>query len=482
MESSAASAASVAGLEPGVVIADKYRIDRMLGRGGMGVVYAATHVLTGKQLALKWLLPAAAADPVSAERFLREAQAAGRIHHSNVVQVFDVGTHQGSPFMVMELLQGEPLTSRLSRLPTEPSEAVTWLLAVTRGLAAAHKVGVIHRDMKPDNIFLCATEEGPAAKILDFGISKLADEGALSLTQSGVTMGTPFYMSPEQIRGNKNVDHRTDVYSMGVILYEALVGRVPFSGATYAEVILEVAMAQVVPPSQLRGGLPDGLEAVVLKAMARNPDERFQSMDELAAALRPFARASGSSGLQAVYDSGPRPVTGATVPFVTPTGLPTPGSLPIPGGLPALDESAQLPVRRHGMVLRIVAAAVVLLVGLGVTVIALRGREPRSVEASPASTVPARPTPPAAQAPTAAPAPSAPASAAVEASPTAVPDPGDAPVAADVSPRPGESMRDGARRRPEPGANATAAPAGAAPEPTRPSRTRRTGSLSADEF
>jgi eukaryotic-like serine/threonine-protein kinase len=278
----------------GDVVAGKYRIEEVIGEGGMGAVYAATHTLTGKRVALKWMLPELAADEGAVQRFIREAQAAGRIDHPNVVDVYDVGEHDGSTFLVMEYLQGETLTSAFNRGGLDTRHIIQLLIPAMRGVAAAHRTGVVHRDLKPDNVFLCRSGDGSyrEPKVLDFGISKVsAGEGQLNprLTRTGAVMGTPYYMSPEQVRGSSDVDQRTDVYAFGVILYEALTGRVPFDANAYSALVLEIATGTPKRLRDLRPDLPRGLEDVVLKAMARDPADRYRDVESLARALEPFA-------------------------------------------------------------------------------------------------------------------------------------------------------------------------------------------------
>jgi serine/threonine protein kinase len=278
--------------KPGDLVAGKYVVDQLLGEGGMGAVFAATHRLTGKQVALKWMLPELARDEDAVNRFMREAQAAGRINHPNVVDVYDVGQHEESFFLVMELLRGEPLTNALSRRDLTVREVLDLLLRAMRGVAAAHRQGVVHRDLKPDNIFLAYEEDGVRRepKVLDFGISKVSNEGQVNprLTRTGAVVGTPYYMSPEQIRGSDNLDRRADVYSFGVILYEALTGQVPFIADTYGALVLEIATGTPKTPSELVPGLPEELSYVVLRAMARNAPDRYPDIEGLIHALEPF--------------------------------------------------------------------------------------------------------------------------------------------------------------------------------------------------
>jgi serine/threonine protein kinase len=281
----------------GDIVAGKYRIESVIGEGGMGAVFAATHTVTEKRVALKWMRPDLVGQHGAVQRFMREAQAAGRLNHPNVVDIYDIGEHDGSPFLVMEYLQGEPLGAALERALLSPHQVVRYLLPAMRGVSAAHAKGVVHRDLKPDNIFLCKNADGSdrEPKVLDFGISKVTStDGQLNprLTRTGAVMGTPYYMSPEQLRDAAEIDERTDVYAFGVILYEALTGRVPFDAENYSALILEIATGTPKRPRQLRSEIPEGLERIVLKAMARDPDDRYANVDGLARALEPFSRAS----------------------------------------------------------------------------------------------------------------------------------------------------------------------------------------------
>jgi serine/threonine-protein kinase len=286
----------------GDVIADKYTIEQLIGLGGMGAVFAATHKFTGKRVALKWMLPELAQDVDAVQRFMREAHAAGRINHPNVVDVYDVGQHEDSYFLVMEYLHGEPLTSALARRDMSSSELLQLMLPAMRGVAAAHRQGVVHRDLKPDNIFLAYEEDGSRreSKVLDFGISKLSNEGVVNprLTKTGAVVGTPYYMSPEQIRGSDLLDKRADVYAFGVILYEALTGQVPFHADTYGALVLEIATGTPKTPRELVPSLPSELSRIVLRAMSRDAPQRYPDMESLVRALEPFALGAGAGSQQ----------------------------------------------------------------------------------------------------------------------------------------------------------------------------------------
>lgn len=281
----------------GDVVAGRYKIERQLGAGGMGAVFAATNTVTGKRVALKWMLPTASRNEELSERFVREAKAAARITHPNIVDIYDVGTDGDSQFLVMELLTGEPLSERLQRKRFDPTELVQTLLPALRGLAAAHRAGVIHRDLKPDNIFLCEDPDGgpPRPRVLDFGISKLASDTVNALTQTGMIMGTPFYMAPEQIHGAKDADARSDIYATGVIMYEMLTGSVPFQAQTFPALLYAIVHDRPTPVGTLAPRVPVALIQIVERAMARKADERFDSMESLIAELEAYAATRHSS-------------------------------------------------------------------------------------------------------------------------------------------------------------------------------------------
>jgi serine/threonine-protein kinase len=276
--------------QPSDVIAGKYQVERVLGQGGMGIVYVVKHAITGKRLALKCLLPELLTNPDLVERFVREAQAAGRIQSRHVVDVFDVGRDGDVLFIVMELLQGKPLSELLydERLTLE--EALTILVRSMEGVAAAHAHGIVHRDLKPDNIFVCYGSSGRLddPRVLDFGISKVEDAEASSLTRSGVAMGTPYYMALEQLSGVRDVDARVDVYAMGVILYEAIAGTPPHVADSIAALAIRLLTTDPVHLTTLRPDLPPGLADVIMRAISREREKRYQSMEALIEAVRPF--------------------------------------------------------------------------------------------------------------------------------------------------------------------------------------------------
>lgn len=277
-------------LGPGVVLLNKYRIDSILGRGGMGVVVKAMHLQLAEEIAIKVLLPEFAVNPDVAARFLREAQSAVRLRGEHVARISDVGMlPEGIPFMVMEYLRGIDLCGELARRTTLPyGEAVDYVLQASEALAEAHAHGIIHRDIKPANLFLTSRPDGtPLVKVLDFGISKNPLDACNAFTRTDVVMGTPGYMSPEQMKATKDVDARTDIWALGVVLYECLGGQRPFSGESFSAIVLK---AGTEPPPPMNPKVPRGLQNVVLRCLEKDRRARFSSIAALAEALAPFAR------------------------------------------------------------------------------------------------------------------------------------------------------------------------------------------------
>ncbi len=270
----------------GSTLDEKYRIEEKIGEGGMGKVYRAVHIHMDNTVAIKILHPHMASDATALERFRREARAAAHIRHPNAVVVTDFGVAKdsGIAYLVMEFLEGIELRAKIKEQKQLDYEESFHIVQQTcSALQAAHAKGIIHRDLKPDNIWLLASEEGMArVKVLDFGIAKLkssADTG--TLTQQGMIVGTPFYMSPEQCKGEE-LDARSDIYSLGIILYEMLTGQVPFQAATPVGVVLKHANEPPRPPRELREGIPVTVQDVILRALKKLPEERQESAIQLA--------------------------------------------------------------------------------------------------------------------------------------------------------------------------------------------------------
>ena len=293
----------------GFVLADKYRIVRQIGRGGMGIVYEAEHIQLGKRVAIKLILEKYAEDTEAIARFQREALAASRIGNPHIIDVSDIGNaHDGRPFVAMELLTGHPLSQILEMSGPLPTwRAIAIMRQVLRAVGAAHAKGIIHRDLKPDNIFLIGQDDQhDFVKLLDFGISKVVDPDEqvafTKLTSTGVVMGTPLYMAPEQAMGNP-VEAGADIYACGVILYELLAGKPPFEGATYAVLVAKLLTAPPPPLGEVRPGLPLALVNAVHRALEKEPHRRFASAEQFAAAL-PGDRSPSQLELAGTLDSG----------------------------------------------------------------------------------------------------------------------------------------------------------------------------------
>ncbi|HKO52503.1 MAG TPA: protein kinase [Polyangiaceae bacterium] len=293
----------------GDVIGGKYRLVRLIGDGGMGTVFEAHHEFLETSVALKFLHADLAKRAGLGSRFLQEARVSARIRSPHVTHVTDVDqTADGSPYLVMELLHGEPLQQAMDRQRRFPAEqAVDFALQILAGLESAHAIGVVHRDLKPDNVFIVPASGGPLLKLIDFGIAKLraSTEFQKGLTRAGVIMGTPEYMAPEQLFAAENVDHRADLYSLGVILFEMLTGRRPADGDDVEAIVAAVVSGNVRHLSDLEPGLTPGLVAVVERALRPDREARFGSALEMRSALAPFAGSLSHAGRLA---AGPGPV------------------------------------------------------------------------------------------------------------------------------------------------------------------------------
>jgi eukaryotic-like serine/threonine-protein kinase len=303
----------------GDLIAQKYRVESVVGRGGMGVVVAARHVQLDQVVAIKLLTLPTDEDrrDEAIARFLQEAKAAARLRNDHVVRIYDVGQlDNGLPFMVMELLNGQDLGSMLDQRGALPeAEAVDYVLQACAGIAEAHHMGIVHRDLKPTNLFVSRRSDGlPLVKVLDFGISKQlsdpdADGAAASFTNTRTLMGSPNYMSPEQIRDARRVDVRTDIWALGIILQELITDAPVFHGESFPGICAAIVADPPMPVRTMRPDVSPALEQVIQRCLQKPADGRFQSVDELALALTPLGTRtslSGSGPRALVYSSQPR--------------------------------------------------------------------------------------------------------------------------------------------------------------------------------
>jgi serine/threonine-protein kinase len=301
-----------AGADPlvGMVVADRYRIVSPLGSGGMGVVYKVEHVRIGKLMAMKLLSGEFSRDPAIIRRFKREALLASRLSHPNTVQVFDYGQADGLTYLVMELVPGVDLSRVLRADGPLPAVRVARLIVqICASLSEAHGAGIVHRDLKPENVLLVKAQDGKSeiAKVCDFGVAKLraGNEASNDVTSVGAVVGTPYYMSPEQIRG-EDVDHRSDIYSLGGVIYRLLTGHPPFSGPNPMAVFAKHLTEEPTPPSQREPtlGIPRALDAIVLRALQKQRDKRYSSVDEMQAELMDLLRANNASSIDILVDQG----------------------------------------------------------------------------------------------------------------------------------------------------------------------------------
>jgi serine/threonine-protein kinase len=368
---------------PGYVLAGKYRLDALLGKGGMGSVWKAYHLTLESPIALKLIDPTIASSEDARARFMREAKAAAALRSPNVVQTFDFGFEEGVPFIAMEMLIGESLQERLTRdRVLHPTMVAQVMTQVCRAIGKAHEAGIIHRDLKPDNIFIVRNDDEEVAKVLDFGVAKATGklgDSAASKTATGAILGTPYYMSPEQAQGNKSVDWRTDLWALAVITFETLVGRRPFESDGLGDLLMQICAAPLPIPSQL-AQVPPGFDEWFVRATQRDPAQRFQSAKELASALRAIlvpglARASMGSYADGIPGQYPIPhqtaagsgsgagLAGSAPGAANATSTPN-AMVRTPHQLSALDASS-IP-KKSPVGLLVALAAVGLLVAVGV--------------------------------------------------------------------------------------------------------------------
>jgi eukaryotic-like serine/threonine-protein kinase len=396
-----------------------YRLIGKVGEGGMGAVYLAEHPLIGRKAAVKVLLPEYSNRPDAVRRFLNEARATANLTHPGIVGIYDFGVHpNGSAFLVMELLEGETITARVKRygrLP--PAVAVGYVRQIATAMAVAHAVGIVHRDLKPDNLFLVrdpTNSDAEMVKVLDFGIAKLTttDEPDGSATRTGVMMGTPYYMAPEQCRGAGRVDRRADIYSLGCITFTLLCGRPPFVFEYSGELIGAHLFQPPPSPRSLEPAIPAALEAVVLKALAKDPNHRQQTMRELSDELAAIpldqptpgaARVVTTLGITAPLDAPPLHPTVRLPPADPPlpvasspsTERPAPASSSTTLGEAASTMSSANRTGRARRTWPAVLTAAALVVVAGAAALSLQHRSPRDVpRRSPAATAPLPPSEP----------------------------------------------------------------------------------------
>ena len=373
----------------GQVLADRYRVLRLIGEGGMGQVYESQHVNINKRFAIKLLRPEIVSNPEAVARFRQEAWSASSIGHDNIIEIEDFATlPSGAVYLAMEFLAGQSLAERMRDEPKLTfAESLEICLQVGSGLGAAHEKSIVHRDMKPENIFLAQKHGRVVAKILDFGIAKVSGaDGNKSLTRTGTIFGTPHYMSPEQALG-RPLDHRSDIYSVGVIMYELFTGRVPFEAESFMGILTKHITTAPIPPRQHSPQLSEDIETVILRAMAKEPDDRYQTMELLCADLATVAEAHApellARPLPGRTPSGPMKIAGAArltplpslsrppsgvTPLAAPTPSPSPSQPSTTGPLTPAHEAeiappkSRLPIVIGGLVVVAVASLAIVFV------------------------------------------------------------------------------------------------------------------------
>jgi len=495
-----------------LVVAERFRLVRLLGRGGMGSVWLAQHLGLDIPCAVKFIEGEYAQLPEAQARFGREAKAAASLRSPHVVQILDHGVWDGTPYMAMELLDGEDFGKRLGRIGRmAPQEVCTIITQVTRALTKAHAAGIVHRDLKPDNIYLVKDDDREIAKVLDFGIAKLAGALEGGATKTGAMLGTPYYMSPEQAQGIKAVDHRSDLWSLAIIVFQALTGRLPFESEALGDLLVKIIVAPVPMPSQFAPDLPQALDRWWAKAANRDPALRYQSAKELCdglalvfgqsqltdmmdrselnAALARNAAGGGYSPAQtpgygqhgavaspAPYGQTPYPMQGTPNPAqggmqFTPQpmgGTPHPATHVITGAPMArtFGETPAPPKSKAGLFVGVGAALVVVLIAV-VGGIAMKSKRDLPVAASSAGVASAMPVPPASASTSVALTPLPTASATASASVAAVDPTPPPPPSPPATPPRSQGQTGGGGAAPRPG-GATPAPTPAKPATKKP--------------
>jgi eukaryotic-like serine/threonine-protein kinase len=354
-----------------------YRVSVKVGEGGMGSVYLAEHPQIGKRVALKVLHAEFASNPDVVSRFFNEAKAVNDIGHPNIVDVIDYGVLTGQHasekfvYFIMEYLAGQTLAQLVrAESPLPPERALTIALQCADALSASHRCEIVHRDLKPDNIILQQRgRERDFVKLLDFGIAKLTGEQhGSNRTRTGIVMGTPAYMSPEQCEGKGNVDHRTDIYALGIVLYEMLTGRVPFIGDGYGEILIQHLTQSPISPSKFRV-LPPHVEAVVLKALEKDPENRYPNMDEFMRAMsNPVGFVDAHGGVTGFLRARLMPsVAGTPLPNLFPSAL-----TPAPGSLGVVPAATVPPLPGKSKTVPIVIGGIVVIAGIAIGAVAMK--------------------------------------------------------------------------------------------------------------
>lgn len=373
----------------GETLVGKYRVDGVLGEGAMGLVVAAHHLVLDERVAIKILHASHARDPETTTRFVREARAAVRIKNEHVVRIYDVGRLDGGePFLVMELLEGEDLASLVRQGPLLLSEAIDIVLQICEALGEAHALGIVHRDLKPANIFVTPRGDGAAfVKVLDFGLSKfLGADASAAITRTHATVGSPLYMSPEQLESAKDVDQRADIWSLGVILFELLTGRPPFRAEGLPQLVVRILNGKTPSLRSKRPEMPAALDAIVARCLAKDRNDRFAEVGELAAALAPFASTAGKASIARIRErSAERGSMNIRLKTPPPTGSSRPPPPRVASGA-ALARVSTRPVGRDGRRALTVAIAVAALALIGLTFLVVRTVRERRDLSPPAST------------------------------------------------------------------------------------------------